>query len=404
MKNRFFLVLFFTSFLSFTQITVTGTVSEKNNPLEGAAVYFNNTMVGTTTDSNGKFSIQIKKGKYELIVSYLGYKKIIYNLNTSTYKKPLGFSLEEENNMLNEIVIKKTVYDDDWKYNLTRFKREFIGTTAIAKECKILNPEVLHFDFSAKNNVLVAYARKPLEIMHKRLGYKITYDLEQFIINKNSVTYLGYSRYKNLKGSKRKQRKWNAKRLETYNGSFFHFYQSLLKNTTYKDGFLIHQFKRVKNPERPSEKKIKNARELVRLNRSKINFFTEIDNPKTPLDSALVVLKKAKMPKFKDYLYKSKVPANEIIITKKGVSYLSFDNNISVVYTNELEEEGYILRNQFSKLREALPQTSSIIPLKSATEIDENGTLVSPLDVFYEGYWSYEKFANSLPLDYVPIK
>lgn len=34
--------------------------------------------------------------------------------------------------------------------------------------------------------------------------------------------------------------------------------------------------------------------------------------------------------------------------------------------------------------------------------IDKKGILLSPLDVLYEGYWSYEKFANSLPLDYIP--
>ena len=96
------------------------------------------------------------------------------------------------------------------------------------------------------------------------------------------------------------------------------------------------------------------------------------------------------MPKFKDYLYKSKVPVNEIITIKNGVYYLSFENNISVVYTNELEEKGFILRDAFSKIRKALPQTSSVIPINFPTILDKNGTIVNPSDVFYEGYWSYE--------------
>jgi hypothetical protein len=176
------------------------------------ALSFNNTMLGTTTNSNGKFSIPTKKGQYELIVSYLGYKKIIYVLNTSTYKKPLVFALEEESNTLDEVIIKKTAYDDEWKYNLSQFKEEFIGTTSFLKDCKILNPAVLHFNYNAKNNKLEAIARKPLKIRHQSLGYEIIYKLEEFTIHKNRVIYLGYSRYKILKGSKRKQRKWKKNR------------------------------------------------------------------------------------------------------------------------------------------------------------------------------------------------
>ena len=274
----------------------------------------------------------------------------------------------------------------------------------MAENCKILNPKALHFEFDAKNNILTAFARKPLQIKHKDLGYKITYDLESFIINKKYVTYLGYSRYENLKGSKRKQRKWKENRLKAYNGSSIHFYQSLLKGTSYEDGFIINLFKRVPNPERPSEEEIKKARELVKLNRTVINFSAKNEKPKSAIDSALLVLRKVRLPKFIDYLYESKAPINKIITKENGVYKLIFENNLSVVYTKELEEKGFILRNAFSKIRKALPQTSSIIPVKKPLHLDKNGLLINPLAVFYEGYWSYEKFANTLPLDYVPLK
>ena len=154
MKKRFFFILLLIQFSVFAQITISGIVADKNGPLEGAAVYFNNTMLGTTTDVQGKFSIKVREGIYDLVVSYLGYKKIIYSLNTSNYKKSLVFKLEEEQNTLDEVIISKTVYNDEWKYNLEVFKREFIGRTEIAAGCKMLNPEVLHFNFDAKNNVL----------------------------------------------------------------------------------------------------------------------------------------------------------------------------------------------------------------------------------------------------------
>jgi hypothetical protein len=400
-KNRFFFIFFFVSLFSIAQITIRGTVYEASGPLEGVALYLNNTMLGTTTNSNGEFSIPIKEGQYELIVSYLGYKKIIYAVNSSTYKKPLVFALEEKSNTLDEVIIKKTVYDDEWKYNLSRFKKEFIGITSLSEDCKILNPTVLHFNFDAKNNKLEAIARKPLKIRHKSLGYEIIYELEEFTIHKNHVIYLGYSRYKILKGSKTKQRTWKKNRLKAYNGSSLHFYQSLQKNTAYQDGFIIHQFKRMANPNRPSEEKIKKAREIVTLHNAPINFSSKITALRTPLDTALVVLKKARLPKFKDYIYTSNVPINDIITNKNGVYYLDFENNIIIVYTKELEEKGYIYRNIFSERRKPLPQTSSVIPVKSPSMLDKNGILANPLNVLYEGYWSYEKFADSLPLDYV---
>ena len=403
MRSNFFILLIVFAIPSFSQINIKGTVLEKNTPLENVAIYLNNTMLGTTTNVDGTFSLPIKEGKYELIVSYLGYKKIIYPLNTSTYTKPLIFKLEEEENVLDEIIIQKTVYDDEWQYNLTTFKREFIGVTELSKDCEILNPEVLHFDYNGNKNILTAYARKPLQIKNKGLGYLITYELESFIRKKNYVSYLGYSRYKELKGGKRKQKRWQKNRLKAYNGSVIHFFKSVLNNTFTEEGFIVNQFKRVPNPARPSENTIKKARELIRLNNVKV-YPQNIDQPKNALDSAFLIIKKARLPKFKDYLYKSKLSQNDIITQKNGLVYLSFDDNLSIVYTKEKEELGYITRNVFQKLREPLPQTSNLIPFKKGIIVDKNGLLIDPLDVLYENYWSYyEKIATYLPLDYVPV-
>lgn len=404
MKNRFFFILFFIKISIFGQITINGIVTEKNGPLEGAAVYFNNTMLGTTTDSDGKFSIKVKEGIYELVVSYLGYQKIIYSLNTSSREKLLIFKLEEEENILDEIKISATVYNDEWRHNLETFKREFLGRSEIAADCKIINPEVLHFNYDSKNKILNAIARKPLELKHESLGYKIMYELEEFTINKNMVSYLGYSRYENLKGSKRKQLQWKKNRLTAYNGSYTHFYQTLLKNTTYKEGFIIHQFKRELNPERPSEEAIQKARNLIKNSGNLIDFSKKIKTPTTAIDSAILVLRKVNLPEFKDYLYKSNIPTDTIISKKDGNYYLDFENNLIIVYTKEIEEKGYILRNSFSKMRTPLAQTSSIIPIKIPTILDGNGFLITPLDIFYEGYWSYENFGNSLPMDYEPLE
>lgn len=403
MKYRFLFLLLSISNLVIAQVVIKGTVFIDKKPIQGAAVYFNNTMVGTTTNNNGEFYFKIKEGQYQLIVSYLGYKKINYNLNTTLFKDNLRFNLIEEENVLDEIIIKKTVYDDEWKYNLISFEREFIGISNLSKKCKIQNPKVLHFEYNPKTNILEAFARKPLIIKHKDLGYLITYDLVSFVKTGNYVTVVGYSRYENLKGSKRKKREWKKNRLEAYNGSRVHFLKSVLNNKTESEGFIINQFKRVPNPERPSEEEIKKARELIKLSMPNVDYFKKIEVPRTALDSALLVSKKIRLPKFRDYLYKSKLTSKDLLRNKNGQYFLNFKDNLSIVYTKELEEKAYILRNAFSKIREPLPQTSSFIPLKMPLQLDKLGILINPLDVLYEGYWSYEKLANMLPLDYEPF-
>ena len=225
-----------------------------------------------------------------------------------------------------------------------------------------------------------------------------------FIQQKNTITYLGYTKYENLKGGKRKQKKWKRNRLKAYNGSTIHFLKSLLNNNFKEEGFIINQFKRVENPERPSEDKIKRAREIIKLNSNSVDFSKNIKNPLTLLDSSLLIVRKARLPKFQDYLYKRNVPIEEIITKKNNITLLTFENCLSVIYTKEKEEEGFIYRNSFSKKRNSGPQSSALIMLNKYPTIDKTGTLINPLDIFYEGYWSYEKLGESLPLDYEPVK
>ena len=195
------LILFITFFLLsislFAQIEINGKVLYKNIPIENATVFLSNTTSGTITNKNGEFKLNTKEGSYELIISYLGFKTIKYSLNTNA-NKLFNFTLVEEQTMLNEVVIQKTKYDEDWKYNLSVFEKGFIGKTKFSENCKILNPKVLSFEFNSKENILTAHAKEPLLVINKALGYKINYTLETFTINKNKRVYAGYSKYEKL--------------------------------------------------------------------------------------------------------------------------------------------------------------------------------------------------------------
>ncbi len=405
MKKGFIFFLLFTliSIYSFSQTKILGKViSDSNENIEGASVYLNNTTIGTITNDKGEFQLKAPNGNYTLVISFLGYKVEQIPINSLSKQISLNITLKEETTLLDEVIVHKTKYDDEWKYNLARFKKTFLGRTSLAEKCKILNPKVLHFEFDRKTNSLTAFAKEPLQIKHKGLGYLITYDLVHFEIKGKRLFFSGYSRYKNL--NKSIKSKWKKSRLKAYNGSRMHFFRSLLFKNLKKEGFVVNQFKRVLNPQRPSEEKIKMAKELIQLHRKNINFSKKITTPKNPLDSALVTLRKGRLPKYRDYLYKKDVPYKSMVEYIKGKEFLNFENYLSITYTKEPEEEKYLMGVFGKRKRASGVQTSNIVLLDGKSQIENAGILLNPHAIFNEGYWAFESFANMLPLDYQPPK
>ena len=72
----FFSILFSSSFISIAQFTVSGRVidSASREPLSAASVYCHNTTIGTATNKQGEFKLELKSGGYELVVTYTGYQ------------------------------------------------------------------------------------------------------------------------------------------------------------------------------------------------------------------------------------------------------------------------------------------------------------------------------------------
>lgn len=405
MKNNY-LILFFALLLAsslFSQTTITGTVlDEKNNPLFGVSVYVNNTTKGTTTNEKGGFLLQINQDNFQIIFSYLGYKTVMYKFSSKENYKKIIVKLKPETNVLGEVFVGKTKYDADWKYNLQRFKQLFLGRTLMAEKCKILNPKTLSFYNDFEKKIFKVYAKEPLQIKHKGLGYHITYDFIDFTLQDKHLSYLGYAKYKELKGTKRRQKIWKTNRLKTYKGSRMHFVRSLRNKTLEREGFVVNQFKRVLNPNRPTETQIKRAKELLKLNGG-IVIGSEVINPKTPIDSAKVIMNKIRLPKYRDYLYKRNVPYNEMMMEENNIKYLQFKDYLSIIYTKEPEEENYLLGNVFSKRKKTLGvQTSALVLVTQKAVLDASGDIIEPLDIFVEGYWAFKQFADLLPLNYKP--
>ncbi|WP_405563081.1 mucoidy inhibitor MuiA family protein [Polaribacter sp. Asnod6-C07] len=80
---------------------VTGIVSSSGEPLPGATITIKGTTIGTTTDFDGKFSLEIPDTNSTLLINYLGFKSKEMSVN-SNY---INVNLEEDSNQLDEIVV-----------------------------------------------------------------------------------------------------------------------------------------------------------------------------------------------------------------------------------------------------------------------------------------------------------
>lgn len=69
----FLVSLFLSMGIATAQTQVSGTVisSEDNEPIIGASIIVQGSKAGTVTDSDGKFSLTVPKGK-KMVVSYIG--------------------------------------------------------------------------------------------------------------------------------------------------------------------------------------------------------------------------------------------------------------------------------------------------------------------------------------------
>jgi len=94
---------------------ITGKVlDENNNALAGANVYLENTLAGTTTDNNGNFTIsKIKSGTYKLIVSLLGYSKLVSEIIIEKNIANLIFTLSETSYQSEQIVVSANKYQQN---------------------------------------------------------------------------------------------------------------------------------------------------------------------------------------------------------------------------------------------------------------------------------------------------
>lgn len=209
------------------------------NPIANASIYLNGLSKGTISNAQGEFTLKISETKTPLIVSYVGYQPdTILNYNN----KLLNIELKPRANELTEVVIGADG-GMSRERKLRIFIREFIGLNS--KDCIITNPDDIALRYHESTGTLEGEATRPLIILNKKLGYKITYFLSDFSHSPIPTWYPTETSYKGnyvfeedtLGLTPVEIKKILKARDKAYYGSRMHFIRSVWANDLKKNKF-----------------------------------------------------------------------------------------------------------------------------------------------------------------------
>ncbi len=371
-------------------------------PLPFVNVFLANTTMGASTAANGSFSIQsMSPGKYDLVASYVGYKPYLipvdFTMRENGFSKEIKLTVElvQEAKQLQEIVIKEDTTNR--AKLLADFKKVFLGQTRNSKECKILNQRDIHLYFDAKEGLLLAHAKKPIEVENRALGYKIYFYLNQFEVNYQKGSQLSYGvyRFEELTSEKaRKNKIWERERRQAYLGSVTHFMRALRDSALQENSFTVRKIFTVPNLKRPSDEFINKKINALRKEPNS-NTIIISDNPK---DSLAYYLRLKAEPKEIDSLGNNIYSGGEFV-RPSPEKIEGIKGKYQVIY-NKNEEIEYLL---YINRKYAKKQTSVFHFSENSLTIYANGHYENVFSLFTEGYLSWrENMSNNLPLEYVP--
>jgi hypothetical protein len=385
-------------------LSISGVVKDKEGEtLPGAGIYLSGYQAATVTNNDGKFVLSnLKPGNYNVLVEMMGFLPFTKNIILSDKSVAVEIILSENTIQLKEVVIR---VDPNREKYITLFKDFFIGKTPNARQCKILNPQVLIVDYDGNKKILTVKSNDFLIIENKALGYRLKYMLQFFEYDYKSriVYYSGMPNYENLKGSAAKKKAWSKKREIAYHGSSQHFFQSLYKGITKEEGFVINKLVKVENYHRPADSVIEaNIKRLLQSQQGVVRLGSAIS------DSLTYWSKIKLMPKKISTLHRDDVLTDTLVRQHyNNLKTMNYADDLYVIYTRESESNEYTNYSGNAIDRPLdMPnyQISIVKMMEGPVHFYASGSIHEPKSLLYEGYWAYEKIADLVPIDYVPLK
>ncbi len=327
------------------------TAADSQYPLPNTHVFIASSLIGTTSDSEGRFELtNVPAGAHRLVVSMVGYapyeRDSLFRASTSY---TFDIQLEPATIALEEIVVSAREARR-WQRRLIKFTRLFLGETSNSEFTTIENPEVL--SFTAKLGRLSVTASAPLIIENQALGYQLQYFLKEFFYFGTTVKYDGDPLFRELEPSSEEEAvRWTANREAAFYGSQRHYFLALLDQRTDQEGFVTYR--------------------RYKLGADGASFLVDtgtlLRGGPTPLEKEL-----------------------------------TFSGFLEIVYTGEKESPDF-RRWQRGSASTRLGDQRSFIKLNDGpTLIDQAGEVIDPYGITVYGYFAFERFGDRMPKEYRP--
>jgi len=383
MKFLLFFFLLIISLVGQGQFALKGVVveagSQKN--ISGASVFLSNTSIGTVTNNSGEFELTVPSGRFDLIVTFVGYETLVKVITGKTDEK-LKFELTPKAQVLADVVV-GSFEKNGWEKWGKFFTEFFIGTSELADRCTFKNYKALKFRHNKKQNKLTVTAFEPLIIENKSLGYTVKYQLENFEYDFNGkfLSYYGFPLLIPMEGSKTRQNRWVKSREESYHGSISHFMRAIYNNKLKEEGFEVRRLVKTPNIEK---KRVKNIFRSNAAKQDSLPYYNRI--MEEPDENST----------YSPYTVTGDSIAFAVDSFTAG---LQFENYLHVYYPKKTTSFRY--HNFSPRNDKAMSEVSMVEP--EPLQIQSNGSYFSPLNFIASGYWGWsEKISSMLPFNYNP--
>ena len=333
---------------------------DTHEPIPGVYVFVPNSSIGTTTDFDGRWQLDMNDHHVEqLIISHLNYKNLELDLDDPLLSSDTIFLVETPSE-LDNVVLNAKFKSRLRKKRLRRFSNALLGEGKERKKTVIQNPESILF--VEEGGELQATATEPIVIRNEHLGYDINFFLEEFRIDHNEDgIYQGKIHFEALEPeSPRQKASYLKNRKQVLRFSKRRFFKDLVENSMDEETYLLFMCYMTSN------RKFEKLRDLhadsIDVKQLENGLYKiEIKNYLAVKDLRLnsrKVEKSVGMSRNFNPSIKPKKKEKDV----SGVSYLT-------------SKSGYIL-------------------------VSNNGVVQNPSDLIEFGFWSERRLATMLPYDY----
>jgi hypothetical protein len=177
-------------------------------PISSANVFLVSSKIGIATDREGRFELtHIPLGDWEVVASIVGYVPAIKSVRLAD-SAAVQVIFRLKPRPVQMASVEVVEKDPaEWRRQLKKFSEAFFGSTRNASSCRFLNPEVLDFAVEKETGQLSVTAREPLKVENKALGYLFQCVLMYSTVGTGTFQFTAFVGFEGLKTTNDKEAK-----------------------------------------------------------------------------------------------------------------------------------------------------------------------------------------------------